>query len=140
MINANDNAMISPSAERLDANLPADAAARLLRQMLDALLDHRLARADTQADDKIVPLMFALALKPQPPRWIQQMEAAARDGVEQSLLASIREEGWRAFAEGRLDAMRALADRACGDDARLLTIVDHQWDGIGSRSCGHWIC
>jgi hypothetical protein len=28
------------------------------------------------------------------------MKAAAEDGIEQHLLASIREEGWRAFAEG----------------------------------------
>jgi hypothetical protein len=36
--------------------------------------------------------------------------------------------------------MRELADRACGGDGRLLTIVDHQRDGIGNRSHGHWIC
>ena len=77
---------------------------------------------------------------PPRPRWPTQMKAAAGDGVEQSLVASIPEEAWRAFAEGGLHAMRELADRACGDDARLLTILDRRWDGIGTRRHGHWVC
>ena len=130
MSGASINPIIHPASER----------AGLLRHMVDALLTHRLAQADANADDKIVPLVFALAIKPQPPRWIQRMEAAAKDDVEQSLLASICEEGWRAFAEGGLAAMRALADRACDDDGGLLTIVDHHWDGIGTHAAGHWVC
>jgi hypothetical protein len=66
-----------------------------------------------------------------------RLKAAAEDGVEQSLLASIREEGWRDFAQGGLHAMGALADRACGDDGVLLTILDHRWDGIGTHRRGH---
>jgi hypothetical protein len=131
---------MTTSAAACELQEPHAGPARLLQQMLHALVAHRLARADTELDDKIVPLAFALAIKPRPPRWMQRMEAAAADGVEQSLLASIREEGWRAFAEGGLHAMRTLADQACGDDGRLLIIVDHQWDGIGTRRLGHWVC
>ena len=73
------------------------------------------------------------------PLWRARMEDAAEEGVMESLYASIREEGWRAFAEGGLRAMRDLCDAACGDDARLASIVDHRWDGIGTKKGGRWI-
>ncbi|MFZ3238573.1 MAG: hypothetical protein WA184_24820 [Stellaceae bacterium] len=137
MTGANDNA-VANAVRQLDES--GNPVARRLRQILDALVAHRTAKADSETDDKIVPLHVALVLKPQPPHWIQQMEAAAKDGVEPSLCASIREEGWRAFAEGGLDAMHQLAGQACGDDGYLETIIDHHWDGIGTRSLGHWVC
>jgi hypothetical protein len=84
--------MTDPVPEPSNANHPIDPAARLLRQMLDALAAHRQSKADPETEDKIVRLDFGLVIKPQPPRWIRQMEAAAGDGVEQSLVASIREE------------------------------------------------
>jgi hypothetical protein len=108
--------------------------------MLDGLAAHRQSKADPETDDKIVRLDFGLVIKPQPPRWMRHMEAAAGDGVEQSLVALIREEGWRALAEGGLEAMRDLADRACGDNGYLLSLLDHRWDGIGTRRRGHWVC
>jgi hypothetical protein len=74
-----------------------------------------------------------------PPRWVSYLERAARDGVEESLCASIREEGWRAFASGGLDAMLDLADRASGEINVLYAIIDHCWDGIGTEASGYWV-
>ena len=139
MIEANENATANPAIEPPNAD-HIDPRARLLRQMLDALAAHRHSKADPETDDKIVPLDFGLVIRPQPPRSLRWMEAAAGDGVEQSLVASIREEGWRALAEGGLEAMRDLADRACGDNGYLLSLLDHRWDGIGTRRLGHWMC
>ena len=126
--------------ERLNNDHPADPAARRLRQMLDALQQHRAAQANTESGDRLKSLDQILAMLPLPPLWLTRINDAAEDGIEQSLLASIREEGWRAFAEGGLDAMRQLADRASGEDDRRLTILDHQWDGIGTDRHGHWVC
>jgi hypothetical protein len=114
LIETNDNAMTNPAIEPPDADHPIDPTARLLRQMLDALLAHRQAKADPETEDKIVPLYVGLVIKPQPPHWIRQMEAAAGDGVEQSLVASIREEGWRAFAEGVPGRRACLARQSRG--------------------------
>ena len=140
MIEASDNAMTNPVPEASNADHAVDPAARLLRQMLGTLMQHRQAQADSESEDNLKSLDEILAIMPPPPRWIRHMEAAAKDGVDKSLVASIREEGWRAFAEGGLDAMRQLANQACGDDGRLLTLLDHRWDGIGTRRHGHWVC
>jgi hypothetical protein len=139
MINANDNPISNANTERLNNDHPADPGARLLRQMLNALIQHRQAQADAETEDSLKSLDEILARMPPPPLWSSRMKAAAEDGIEQSLLASIREEGWRAFAEGGLDAMLHLADRACGDDLRLLALLDRHWDGIGTDRCGHWV-
>jgi len=108
--------------------------------MLDALIQHRAVQANTESEDRLKSLDQILAIMPLPPLWLTRMKAAAGDGIEQSLLASIREEGWRAFAQGGLRAMRQLADRASGEDDRRLTILDHQWDGVGTDSRGRWVC
>ena len=131
--------MTDPATQPFSSD-QVDPQACLLRQMLDALVAHRQAKAHHETEDKIIGLDFGLVIKPQPPRWIQEMKAAGQDGIERSLLASIREEGWRAYAEGGLHAMRELADRACGDNGLLLSILDHHWDGIGTDSRGHWVC
>ena len=139
MIEANDNASTDPATETLQAD-PIDPAARPLRQMLDAFIRHRAAQANTVFEDRLKSLDQILAMMPLPPLWLTRMNAAGEDGVEQSLLASIREEGWRAFAQGGLRAMRELADRASGEDDHRLTILDHQWDGIGTDRRGRWLC
>jgi hypothetical protein len=139
LIEANDNATTNPAIEPANAG-HIDPRARLLRQMLDALAAHREAKADPETDDKIVRPDFGPVIRPQPPRWMRHMQAAAGDGVEQSLVALIRKEGWRALAEGGLEAMRDLADWACGDNGYLLSLLDHRWDGIGTRRHGHWVC
>jgi hypothetical protein len=75
--------------------------------MLVALIAHRNAKAAPETEDHVEALHIRQALiKSLRPRWIRQMEAAAEDGAEHSLRASIREEGWRAFAEGGIPAMR----------------------------------
>jgi hypothetical protein len=66
------------------------------------------------------------------------MEDAAKDGVMASLYASIREEGWRAYASGGLAAMHDLANAACGDSAYLSGILDHRWNDIGVNASGVW--
>jgi hypothetical protein len=139
MIEAYDNARTNPVPQLRNAD-PIDPAAHQLRQMLDALIRHRAAQTNTESGDRLKSLVQILAVMPLPPLWLTRMKAAGEDGVEQSLLASIREEGWRAFAQGGLRAMRELADRASGEDDRRLTILDHQWDGIGTDRCGHWLC
>ena len=139
MINANDNEITNAATETLDPDR-IDPAARLLRQMLDALIHHRAAQAKTESEDRLKSLDQILAMMPLPPLWLTRMKAAGEDGVEQSLLGSIREEGWRAFAQRGLRAMRQLADRASGEDDRRLTILDHQWDGVGTDSRGRWVC
>jgi hypothetical protein len=139
MIEAYDNARTNPVPQLRNAD-PIDSAAHQLRQMLDALIRHRAAQANTESEDRLKSLDQILAVMPLPPLWLTRMKAAGEDGVEQSLLASIREEGWRAFAQGGLRAMRELADRASGEDDRRLTILDHQWDGIGTDRRGHWLC
>jgi hypothetical protein len=139
MIEANDNARTNPGTQPMIADR-IDPAARQLRQMLDALIQHRAVQANTESEDRLKSLDQILAIMPLPPLWLTRMKAAAGDGIEQSLLASIREEGWRAFAQGGLRAMRQLADRASGEDDRRLTILDHQWDGIGTDRRGRWLC
>jgi len=139
MIEANDNARTNPGTQPMIADR-IDPAARQLRQMLDALIQHRAVQANTESEDRLKSLDQILAMMPLPPLWLTRMKAAGEDGVEQSLLGSIREEGWRAFAQGGLRAMRELADRASSEDDRRLTILDHQWDGIGTDRRGRWLC
>ena len=132
MINANDNAMIDPGAQASNANHGIDPTARWLQQMLEALAARLKAKADPDAEDTFKRIDTLLS--------IELFRPVAEDSVVQSLVASIREEGWRALAEGGLHAMRELADRACGDDGVLLTIHDPRWDGIGTDRRGHWDC
>jgi hypothetical protein len=139
MNNANDNPIANSSAQSLNADHAIDAAARQLRQILETLAAHREAKARPETEETFKRIDMALRFQLFRPRWIQQKEAAAEDGVEQSLVASIREEGWRALAEGGLEAMRDLADRACGDNGYLLSILDRRWDGIGTDLLGHWV-
>jgi hypothetical protein len=139
MSNANDNAIAKPGTHPLNADHAIDPVARQLQQMLEALAAHRDAKAGPETEEPFKRIDMVLRFPLFRPRWIQQKEAAAEDGVEQSLVASIREEGWRAFAEGGLEAMRELADRACGDNGYLLSILDGRWDGIGTDRRGHWV-
>jgi len=139
MINANNNAVTDAATETLNTDR-IDSAARPLRQMLDALIQHRRTRTDSHSEHRLRSLDQILAMVPLPPLWRLRMKAAGEHGVEQALLASIRDEGWRAFAQGGLDAMRELADRASGEDGLMLTILDREWDGIGTDRRGHWVC
>lgn len=114
--------------------------AELLKQIVDALLEHRRAKAASEPDKPLGTISPASwGDSPLPPPWRSRIEHAAEDGVQESLHASIREEGWRAFTEGGLDAMRELADRACGENDYLLGIVGHRWDGIGTDAGGYWV-
>jgi len=110
-----------------------------LREMVEAVVRHRKAAAATTPDDRLLITRVDLSGPPPRPRWVSRIERAAKDGVLESLYASIREEGWRAFAEGGREAMSALAERACGDDPQLMNIVDHRWDRIGTEARGYWI-
>jgi hypothetical protein len=85
-----------------------------MRAILEALEAHRAAKAASalevdqlaEAASELEPKNAELAdLEDIPPRCMLALEALARDGVEESRHASIREEGWRAFAEGGLDAI-----------------------------------
>ena len=140
MNNTNDNPTTNPGTQPLNADHAIDPTARPLRQILETLAAHREAKARPETGETFERIDMALCFQLFRPRWIQQKEAAAEDGVEQSLVASIREEGWRALAEGGLKAMRELADRACGDNGYLLSLLDHRWDGIGTDRRGHWVC
>jgi hypothetical protein len=112
-----------------------------LRKMLEAVVERRKARAAAATERVPLTIYCAGDIKwPLPPLWRSRMENAEKDGVMESLYASIREEGWRACAIGGLYAMRALADRACGDSERLSGILDHRWDGIGTSEKGVWCC
>lgn len=114
--------------------------ARALRSMLEELVRHREAMAASAPYEPLEVFDAGdITLDELPPLWRERMEQAAIDGVEESLHASIREEGWRAFAEGGLDAMHALVDEACGDSDYLSSIVDHRWDGIGTEAGGYWV-
>lgn len=114
-----------------------------LREMLEAVVERRKARAAKARGSGEVEVKVYSAAElfagPLLPRWRVWMESAEEDGVMQSLYASIREEGWRAFAEGGLKAMHDLSDRACGNNGRLAVILDHRWDGIGTNQGGHWV-
>ncbi|MGC2075222.1 MAG: hypothetical protein WA728_04145, partial [Xanthobacteraceae bacterium] len=136
MNNANDNPITNPDTQPLNADHAIDSTARRLRQILETLAAHREAKPGPEIEDAFKPLDMTLRFQLFRPRWIQQKDAAAEDGVEQSLVASIREEGWRALAEGGLKAMRELADRACGDNGYLVSLLDHRWDGIGTDRRG----
>jgi hypothetical protein len=125
----------NPGIQPFNADHTIDPTARRLRQMLAALAVRLKAKADPETQGTFERIDMPLSLE----RLRQQLWAVAEDSVEQSLVASIREEGWRALAEGGLEAMRALADRACDDD-HLLSILDHRWDGIGTNRRGHRVC
>jgi hypothetical protein len=113
--------------------------ALVLRAILEALAARLAAKAENTPEGTFTPLDFkALEDGPMTPRWVSCLERAARDGIEESLHASIREEGWRAFASGGLDAMRELADRASGESNVLHAIIDCRWDGIGIEASGYW--
>jgi hypothetical protein len=115
--------------------------ALVLRAILEALAARLAAKAGRAPEGTFAPLDFkALEDGPMAPRWVSCLERAARDGIEESLHASIREEGWRAFASGGLDAMRDLADRASGESNVLYAIIDHRWDGIGAEASDYWSC
>jgi hypothetical protein len=118
-------------------NQPPTGADRL-REMLKTLVEHRQQHAQDQPAKSIIITNFSS--KPLPPQWVSRMQNAAKDGVKESLHASIREEGWRAYAEGGLKAMHQLADDACADNNHFASILDHRWDGIGTDKNGHWVC
>jgi hypothetical protein len=106
-----------------------------LRKMLETVVERRKTRQGEPAELCIItPAQLGEPL----PRWQARMQAAETDGATQSLHASIREEGWRAFATGGLKAMHALADRACSNNNYLISILDHRWDGIGTPEHGVW--
>ena len=74
-----------------------DNATAQLLAMLEAYDEHQKALAvsapDEAAESKI---MSVGALRSIPPRWRARMDRAAKDGIRESLLASIREAGWSA--------------------------------------------
>jgi|SRR5215469_11316484 len=114
--------------------------ALVLRAILEALAARLAAKAASAPAGTVAPLDFqALENGPMAPRWVSSLERAGRDGVEESLHASIREEGWRALASGGLDAMRDLAGRASGESNVLYAIIDHCWNGIGAGASGYWV-
>ena len=98
MLNANDNAITVPGSRPSNANHGIDPTALRLQQMLGALAARLKAKADPDAEDTFKRVGTLL--------WIELFRPAAEDSVMQSLVASIREEGWRALAEGGLEAMR----------------------------------
>lgn len=109
----------------------------VLRDILDALESHRAAKRLSEPETP-PKLIWACDIKPLP-EWQWKMNRAAKDGVEQSLLASIRDAGWRAFAAGGNDAMLRLAEQAChGKRDYLAVTLYHNWDGIGVEGKGHW--
>jgi hypothetical protein len=114
--------------------------APLLRNILEAVVERRNNLARSEGSGEIVIVAAAeIMSRTLLPRWQHRAEAAARDGVMESLYASIREEGWRAFADGGIKSMHAMADRACGDDDYLSAILDYRWDGIGIQGKGIWV-
>jgi hypothetical protein len=113
--------------------------ALVLRAILEALAARLAAKAGSAPEATFAPLDFkALEDGPVGARWVSCLERAARDGIEESLHASIREEGWRAFASGGCDAMRELAGQASGESNVLYAIIEHCWDGIGTEASGYW--
>jgi hypothetical protein len=51
----------------------------------------------------------------------------------------IREEGWKTYSAGGIDAMQALFDAVRTHDESWTNILDKAWDGIGVEAHGHWI-
>ena len=121
-------------------------AARRLLEILRAEDARRVTLAATEPDEPlrmVVPITVAdvTDITPPPPRWISCLQRAAEDGVAESLRASIREEGWAAYAQGGLDAMRALYDAIEGHPKggiRFAVRLDKAWDNIGC-SRGLWV-
>lgn len=109
----------------------------VLRAMLETLVEHREAVWLATPEEPLT--IICAADLPLLPSWRSRMQRAAEDGVKESLHASIREEGWRAYAEGGLAAMHALFDAATGDNDYLAGILDHRWDGIGNKRGGIWV-
>jgi hypothetical protein len=122
-------------------------AARRLLEILRAEDARRVTLAATEPDDEPlrvgVPITVAEVadITPPPPLWISRLQKAAEDGVAESLRASIREEGWAAYAQGGLDAMQALCDAIEGHPKggiRFAVRLDNAWDNIGC-SRGLWV-
>jgi hypothetical protein len=117
-----------------------------LLEILRAEDARRVTLAATEPDDeplRVVPITVAdvADITPPPPRWISRLQKAAADGVAESLRASIREEGWAAYAQGGLDAMHALYDAIEGHPKggiRFAVRLDKVWDNIGG-SRGMWV-
>src|SRR5438105_2687205 len=83
--------------------------APVLRDILEAVVERRKNRERKEGPGEIVIVTAAeIMSRPLLPRWQCHAEAAAQDGVIESLYASIREEGWRAFSGGGIKAMHAV--------------------------------
>ncbi len=63
-------------------------------------------------------------------------DIAKADPEEASLYFAIREIGWKLFATGRLDLMRAALDAI--DDGCCIATIDAIWCGIGNKAGGCW--
>jgi hypothetical protein len=118
------------------------ATGRLLA-ILDAEDAHRKAMSASAPEKEPMFKVARFDIDPKniPPRWRSRMERAARDGVHESLRASIREEGWAAYAQGGLDAMHTLSDaieRHPNGGTRYAVRLDKAWDNIGG-SHGNWV-
>jgi CHC2 zinc finger len=122
--------LAKPKQTPQSKELPSPAAR--LREMLEALEAHRNDKSEARPPGEAkIELVAGTYFTIEAP-WRARMKRAAEDGVQESLRASIREEGWLAFAIGGLAAMHSLADAACGQRPGLLdAMLDHSWDGIG---------
>lgn len=120
--------------------------AAVLRDICAALVAHRKTREASApanddgdlANDDGDFLDLTKLDRPLPPLWQSRMQHATKDGITESLYASIREEGWRAFVAGGTDAMERLALRASAENPRFYSIIDHRWDDIGIDGGDCW--
>lgn len=119
-----------------------EAATARLVAMLEAYDAHQKALALSASDeDAQLKIMRVGDLRSIPPRWRSRMDRAAKDGVRESLHASIREEGWAAYAQGGLDAMHALlaaVESHPKGSNRYGARLDKLWDNIGGKD-GMWV-
>ena len=134
------------AARPMKANGWLASATRRLLEILRAEDARRVTLAATEPGEPlplVVPITVAdvTDVTPPPPRWLSRLQKAAEDGVAESLRASIREEGWAAYAHGGLDAMHALCDAIEGHPKggiRFAVRLDKVWDNISGRD-GTWV-
>lgn len=71
-----------------------------------------------------------------PEQWVS---SRLKDPVRNTLKGVVRDEGWKAFAKGRRDALDVLFAEVEQQYPRGAAALDKWWDGIGDFKRGLWL-
>jgi hypothetical protein len=125
----------------MPAGVESEGVARELSAATDVLLDLARLDAERRAVERLEPpdgfvsiRLSHWASKPLTPPHVAAIERTVEHPRREAIRMQIKLVGWRLFAAGDLDAMRAAYERLEIEAAvtdRFLTMVEHAWDGIG---------